>query len=436
MKAHQLFKKNFTTENLFTTYWDKVSYKAGVGVDGINRNRFEKELSYQFEIITRKVRTGTYHFSPYRAALIPRTAEKKPRKIERPTIRDKLVLRVLFEILNDVFGDYLENRKLHSQIKSVNSMMGSGRYTRLIRLDVKDFYPSILHEKLISMVKLRIRKFQIVNLIDKAIKNCSDIDKRRGNAVNEKGVPQGLSISNVLANIYLAKVDAKYDVDPRMEYYRYVDDILILCGDEEHEDIKSEIKKDLKKIGLDIHTEDKFLDADIDREFSYLGYSFVGGIVSVRKASITKIRMSIMKILSSYKYAKNRSSTILEFKLNLRITGCIFEGKKYGWLFYFSQINDEGMLHALDGFVNKQLNKRVVDVVKVKKFVKCWKEITKNFSGSDYFPNFDAWENQRKMELLNAAKIKNVTYGNLSLLFKRFIHREIIELERDMAEVS
>ncbi|WP_227667153.1 reverse transcriptase domain-containing protein [Klebsiella variicola] len=43
---------------------------------------------------------------------------------------------------------------------------------------------------------------------------------------NEKGVPQGLSISNILASIYLQGVDnemLKFDVT----YYRYVDDVLM-----------------------------------------------------------------------------------------------------------------------------------------------------------------------------------------------------------------
>jgi hypothetical protein len=45
---------------------------------------------------------------------------------------------------------------------------------------------------------------------------------------NTKGVPQGLAISNILAEISLGKFDNELSSDPNIWFKRYVDDILIL----------------------------------------------------------------------------------------------------------------------------------------------------------------------------------------------------------------
>ena len=39
-------------------------------------------------------------------------------------------------------------------------------------------------------------------------------------------------------------------------------------------------------------------------------------------------------------------------ELNLAITGALSEGRRYGWLFYFLEINDHSLLHRLDAIVS------------------------------------------------------------------------------------
>ena len=46
-------------------------------------------------------------------------------------------------------------------------------------------------------------------------------------------MPQGLSISNILANIYLNDFDKENNSKDDYKYFRYVDDIFILCNSEE-----------------------------------------------------------------------------------------------------------------------------------------------------------------------------------------------------------
>ena len=63
----------------------------------------------------------------------------------------------------------------------------------------------------------------------------------------------------------------------------------------------------------------------IGEPFSYLGYTFSGKSVSVRSNSIDKLKSSIAAIFTGYKHSKLKNVDFLLWRLNLRITGCVFE---------------------------------------------------------------------------------------------------------------
>lgn len=67
------------------------------------------------------------------------------------------------------------------------------------------------------------------------------------------GVPEGLSISNTLANIYMQDIDRKYRGFDYISYYRYVDDILILVNEDKIDDVKKNIIDDIEELGLELN---------------------------------------------------------------------------------------------------------------------------------------------------------------------------------------
>ncbi len=123
------------------------------------------------------------------------------------------------------------------------------------------------------------------------------------------------------------------------------------------------------------------------------------------------------------------------FKINIRITGCIINSNKYGWLFYFSQINDEALLHSLDNFVRKQLKRFNIENQKTKKFVRTWKEINNNFHTTNYIPNYDLITKEKKEKIIKIYNLKYSFY-DIDDIFKKIINREIKYLEKDMAGLS
>ena len=437
MNASQLYKKEFAFDNLFSIYINDIQKNASIGSDGNNRKRFENVLSQELTIIERKLKLKSYSFSPYKCICILRGIHKPPRVVEKPTIRDKIVLRAIHNVLKNIYNEDLLKRTLHSQVKSIINEITSGDYDYLLRFDVTNFFPSIVHEKLLSMIKKKVRKKELLFLISAAIKNINDIEKSSGKVERDIGIPQGLSISNVLSNIYLFGIDSKYENNENIKYFRFVDDILILCAENQAEELKEVIFKDFDKIGLKLHDEDnnKNYCQPINKAFDFLGYNFNDRKISVRKQSLNNIRDSIIKILTYFKYRKNLNIELLEFKMNLRISGCIIDNNKYGWMFYFSQITDESILHSLDHFISKQLKRYDMNNIRIKKFVKVWMEINKNINNTSYIPKFSYYSKEQKEKIVGLYKIR-FDSDDIDNIFDEIISKEIRNLEKDMVGMS
>ena len=130
--------------------------------------------------------------------------------------------------------------------------------------------------------------------------------------------------------------------------------------------------------------------------------------------------------------------------MNLRIGGCVFDGRRVGWLFFFSQTENMQQLKQLDAFVSRQAKKvlETGDQNRLKTFTRGYYEIRHNFIDSKYFPNFDKFDDDQKraqVSLLLPGKpiseIETLSSESLDNLFRKCISKEIGEMEKDMMEV-
>lgn len=441
MSASKYFRQYFTKKELLEIYDNDIRYKSARGVDRISNRLFKDRVGENIDIIYRKVHNGSYQFSQYREKLLSRGANRKPRVISIPTIRDKITQKAIAKILDSLFGE--KTPFLHRIINDVITTYQSGLYQSVLRLDVKNFYPSIEHNLLMNKVSKKIRKKELLHLISNAISQRTVArpnkkDKRK----NTKSVPQGLSISNILANIYLLDMDDKYSSISTIQYHRYVDDILIFCQQSDVSQIQVEITKDCMDLGLILHPVDnpkKSSVTTITDNFSYLGYYFTEKKVTVRKQSVERFRESLIRVFTNYKYSKTQDTDFLKWALNLRITGCVFNESKYGWMFFFSQINDRALLGELNYFVRKQMKRFNITQFKPKSFIRTYHEITKNLSNTTYIPNFDNFSAAEKRKTL-ADIFKDyqpsMTEQEVEYQFNRRIYKTVKELERDVSRPS
>lgn len=448
--SNDYFRSIYKKENILIYYNEKMKKNSAIGLDKISSRRFRENLKENIDIINRKVINNTYKFTKYRQVLISKGEEKPPRVISIPTIRDSLVLGILNEFLRKKYGESSISKRpqliINDIIKAINEKdnFNDRKYDTFIKIDIKSYYKSINHQILKNELMNKIDTIDIIDFIFLAI-NTETISipvrskqNKKRNRIKENGIPEGLSISNSIANIYLKNIDEKYINEPDFKYFRYVDDILILCKHDERINIYENIKQDL--LSLKLETNEKEDSGSLSNGFDYLGYRISSDKITVRESSILRLEQNLEKLFVEYKRSKEKNIKLLEFKLNLRITGFIYKNMKYGWMFFFSQMDDKTLLSKLDWLVKKLSKRYKLDgIMDLKKFKRTKYEIDYKMHKSKYIKNFDKYDINDKKELIEMIYKQTIISNkeeDINEIFERIIYEEIKDLEKDIQPFS
>ena len=436
MQAATAWKLLFSKPHLKSRYYEKVSRQPSVGLDKVTNEKFEKNLEEQIDVILRKVHNGSYAFTRYRMLLFTKGPTKAPRQVCVPTVRDKLTLSALNELLGLVYGSHCKTLMPQVIINDISCNIAN--YDSFIKLDVSSFYATIKHEVLLKKLRNKIKKAEIINLIQRAIETESlgyPVKEKVTRKKREIGIPEGLPISNSLANIYLTSLDEKYNADQRILYFRYVDDILILLNKKHIKSVKKSIIRDLKHLGL--NTNEKNADGAISQGFEYLGYFLNSNGITVRNSSVLKVEQSLEELISKI---KNEPVEYATWKINLKVTGFIYGGNKYGWMFFYSQISDLTLLYRLDDLIAKILKRYGMDAsVKCKRFVRTYHEIRQALHTTSYVPNFDKYTIDDKRSVVSRvykSDFSNADEQKIEELFSKIISKEVRDIEKDIQAFS
>lgn len=415
----------FSAANLRSIYLCRISKKKSCGVDGMSATVFGEQLDAQIRRMSRKVLNGRYKPSPYSELQVSKGRGKAPRILSIPTVRDQVVLSALKEHLHAKFpeciGRKLPNSYVYELMSRIRGPLAGGSGYGFVRTDITGFYDNIDRERLMNYVRRKNMSRSALKLLYSAITKPtvprSTVRKQQFRYFMPKGIPQGLSISNILANIYLADLDATMQ-SKSILYLRYVDDILVICPVAEITKVMEHLRFRMARLGLTLN-DDKTETGLLDRDsFDFLGYKVACGAVSVRQTSIDRLIHSFAKIITA---ADHRSAEFLKRHkeldaatyrnvliedLNEKITGAISASRRYGWLYYFSQIDDVSLLHRLDRVVG-ELCKRssVLNNIKpasLKLFVRAFREMHASRKGvaSGYLLNYDEWGRRRKFDFI------------------------------------
>jgi RNA-directed DNA polymerase len=344
-----------------------------------------------------------------------------------------------------------------AKVAELQRVLKTDHFDGFIRLDIENFYPSISHKAVMDVVRKRIRKPEILSLILDAIRTPTLGDRApRSDVHAAQGVPQGLPISNLLAEIAMQKVDRSFGSVTGTFYLRYVDDIIILCNHNDAEKICDEVMAACRSISLTVH--DPKLPGSksrlglISESIDYLGYVFSPTKVSVRPESISNLKASIARVFTRYKYevaaggrdaaAETQARTECLWKLNLVITGCVFDGQRRGWIHYFSQIDDLSSLKGLDATVRNFARRfGLGDDFQPKSFTRAFWRINKSdASGEPYIPDFDTFSPVQKRQLLvevfHVNDAERFSDEVAERVFYKEVKRLVDKLEQDVSGLS
>ncbi|MDL2208854.1 reverse transcriptase/maturase family protein [Parabacteroides sp. OttesenSCG-928-O15] len=429
-------------------------HKKGGGIDKISPLKYWDKNREDFELIAKKCIESTYKFSAYRENLILKGRDKKPRVIVIPTVRDRLVLGILNSILQNIFTDCIQKDLPNAYIHKIKDYMSlhSGRPIYFYQTDIKSFYDTISHSILLSKLRRRISDERIISLIEISIKNTIvDINNANSSfSYNDRGIPQGLAISNILAQIYLQNIDNVMTEKDGL-YLRYVDDILLLSADNHVS--KKLIQKEIARERLNISPE-KTLSGDLRYiAIDYLGYSLNAKKISVKNKNIhnfiNRIAAKCTLFDSGWKNKHLRPRYMVEndqlykevffHELNLMICGAKDNKKKYGWLVYFSQLNDGELIFRLNKIIDNLILR--IDAFKgnrpteIKKITRAYFDITRN-RGEKYIFDYDNITTvaEKKDYLSRLGQINDATYyteEQIEIIYTKYKDKKLTGLEKD-----
>jgi group II intron reverse transcriptase/maturase len=212
---------------------------AAVGVDGITKEQYGRELEDRLRDLHGRLKTGRYRHQPVLRVHIPK-APGKTRQIGISTMEDKIVQGALSRVLGAVYEQdflpcsfgYRPGRGAHDALRALHRELASGEVEVILEADVEAFFDSIDRTMLRELIQVRVQDGSLLRLIGK----CLHAGVLEGEQYSEpeEGTAQGSSLSPMLGNIFLHYVlDSWFEreVRPRLRgratLIRYADDFVI-----------------------------------------------------------------------------------------------------------------------------------------------------------------------------------------------------------------
>jgi len=331
-KWFALIDKVWSQKNLRRAVGKVVENGGSAGIDGQHVRMLERHKEREIERLQKELQERTYQVQAVKRVWIPKLGSKELRPLGIPVVRDRVVQNALRDVIEPIFErefapqsyGFRPGKGCKDALRRVNKLLKSGYYW-IVDADLKSYFETIPHEKLMERVGAKISDGRILKLIESFLK-AGVLEEAKDWQPTKRGAPQGGVISPLLANIYLDPLDWKM-AQRGSEMVRYADDLIILCrSKEEALEVMEEIKSWIEENGLTLHSEKtRIVDTREPGGFDFLGYHFERGRKWPRKKSMDKLRAVIrMKTRRN----QGRSLKVICEDLNRTLRG---------WFEYFKQ---------------------------------------------------------------------------------------------------
>jgi len=294
--------------------------EAAPGVDGETWASYGQHLEDNLKDLSERLKRGGYHARPVKRVYIPK-ADGRQRPIGITALEDKIVQRATVEVLNAVYEEdfqgfsygFRPGRSQHNALDAATVAIEHRKVSWVLDADIRGFFDTMDHDWVMRFIEHRIADRRVQRHIKKWLKAGILEDGAWREA--DEGVPQGGSISPLLANVYL-----HYALDLWVQWWRrhrargeviivrYADDFIVGFQYKDDADrFHSELRERLKEFNLELSDEKTRLiefgrfaapnrggrGAGKPETFNFLGFTHICG--TTRQGTFCVLRKTMAK---------------------------------------------------------------------------------------------------------------------------------------------
>jgi len=315
--------------------------KGAAGVDDIPAEDAYLEFYDHGQEAMEAIRNGAYKPKPIRRVYIPKpNGEQRPLGI--PTVMDRIIQQAVAQVLSSMYDStfseysygFRPNRSCHMAIEKSLEYLNSG-YEWVVDLDIRKYFDTVNHDKLISILRERMNDARTLHLIRSFLQ--AGVMEDGLVSETEAGVPQGGPLSPILSNIYLDKLDKELEARG-LRFARYADDCNIFvksrhAADRVMKTVSSWLER---KLFLHVNAEKSKVVRPNDSHFLGFKYWKCNGKWRVTVSDDRKQRlMDKVKVITCRRRAQANTLDEMFLKLNQTIIG---------WINYFSIADMKGFI--------------------------------------------------------------------------------------------
>jgi len=367
-KVHSLVDKVYQRTNLEIA-WKRVKANRGAGgADGVTVEEFEKDLEANLERLHQELREGRYLPQPVRRLEIPKRGDPgKTRPLGIPSVFDRVCQQALVNRIEPIFEEvfdagsfgYRKGRQTRDALKKIWHEIEEGNEW-IVDADLKDYFGSVDHEKLIVLVAQRISDGRVLKLIQQMLE--AGYIEQGSLFPTSRGTPQGGVVSPCLSNVLLTP----FDKEMRRKGYRltrWADDWVVTCRTRsEAVQALATATKILQKLGVTLNAK-KTRIVNIKQGFEFLGFKIKQGKGVLRlpasriKARLNKRNLlaipkdkSVTRFKDAVRQKTRRRSPLTTEEIVKELNPLI-----RGWGNYYKRSNVRRLFNQLDAWIIRRL---------------------------------------------------------------------------------